>query len=137
MKLTVQRFSFQEKCTIGKLLIDGRDVKIFTLEGKYREEPGVKVSEWKVPRETAIPKGTYKVIVDFSQHFQRELPLLLNVPDYVGVRIHTGNIDSDTEGCVLIGKTWLGGDYIGQSREAFNEIFPLLKSADTIEIEIV
>jgi len=137
MKLTVQRFSFQEKCTIGHLLIDGKDSGIFTLEDKVREQPGIQVDLWKIPGETAIPRGTYKIIITFSEHFQRDLPLLVDVPGYQGVRIHTGNIDSDTEGCILVGKTWAGGDYIGQSREAFNEIFPLMKSASAIEIEVV
>jgi hypothetical protein len=136
MKLQVKRFSFQDKCTIGHLFIDGTDTGLFTLEDKVRELPGINVAEWKVPAETAIPKGIYKVIITFSDHFQKFLPLLVDVPGFDGVRIHPGNIDSDTEGCVLVGKIWRDGDWIGQSQDAFNWLFPQIKAADSVTIEV-
>ena len=36
------------------------------------------VREVKIPKQTAIPAGTYKVIINFSQRFQKHLPLLLS-----------------------------------------------------------
>ena len=51
-----------------------------------------------------IPVGKYKIIVDYSKRFNRELPLLLNVAGFTGVRIHRGNIAKDTQGCILSGK---------------------------------
>lgn len=136
MKLRVKRLHFLDKCTIGKLYVDDEDVGIFTLEDKYREVEGKPVQEWKVPDETAIPKGTYKVTVDYSDHFQRLLPHVLDVPGYVGVRIHPGNTDLDTEGCLLLGKEWSGGDFVGKSREAFQELFPRIQGASECSLEI-
>lgn len=128
MKIEVKRTDFLEMCTIGHLLIDGVDTGIFTLEDKVRSE--------KVFGETAIPKGTYRVVVDYSNHFQKELPHLLNVPNFEGVRIHAGNTDKDTEGCILVGKEWHGGDFIGKSKDAFDWLFEQIRFGENVEITI-
>ena len=81
---------------------------------------------------TAIPAGFYEVVVNFSQRFQRQLPLLLGVPNFDGVRIHAGNTDADTEGCLLVGKT-KARDFIGGSRAAFDALFPKIQRAAASE----
>lgn len=129
MILTVKRIQKLDSCTIGKLFIDSQDAGIFTLEPKVRDV--------KVDGCTAIPEGNYNVCVDFSNHFQRELPHILNVPNFEGVRIHPGNTDKDTEGCILLGLEWNGGDFIGRSREAFERVFDLIKAAPSTVVEIV
>lgn len=129
MKLKLIRNKFLKDCTIGTLLIDDRDVGIYTLEDAVRE--------FKVPGATAIPYGTYKVIVTYSNRFKRELPLLLNVPNFEGIRIHPGNSSGDTEGCILVGKEWNGTDFILQSGKAFAELFDLIKKSPQTEIEIL
>jgi hypothetical protein len=107
-------------CTIGELFVDGR-FECYTLEDPVREVAGVPVATWKVPGETAIPVGTYKVIVDFSTRFQRRMLHILDVPGFDGVRIHSGNTDKDTEGCLLVGKI-RAENSIGQSRIALDAL---------------
>lgn len=121
MNIDLVRIEFSERSTIGKLALDGV-FECFTLEDRFRPD-GV-----KVPGATAIPCGTYEVVITFSNRFKRPLPLILNVPGFSGVRIHPGNDDSDTEGCVLVGQT-KGVDSIGQSRAAFSLFFLKLEGA--------
>jgi hypothetical protein len=140
MKLRIERVSYLETCTIGELSIDGERVGIYTLEDKFRQISGRPVSDWKVFGETAVPTGSYAVIVDHSDHFGKDLPHILDVPGFEGVRIHPGNSDKDTEGCILVGLDWSGGDFIGRSREAFEILFEkitrALSLAESIQIDV-
>ncbi len=95
MDLTLVREASSGDCTHGDLLVDGV-WQAFTLEDVVRSGP-------KVQHETAIPAGRYEVVITRSQRFERMLPLLLNVPDFTGIRIHPGNTKADTSGCILVG----------------------------------
>lgn len=97
MEILVQRIAKRDDYTIGRLSIDGKYV-CDTLEDKVRE-PGVKVAG-----KTAIPAGRYRVIVNVSPKFGRELPRLLDVPGFEGILIHRGNTPEDTAGCILVGE---------------------------------
>lgn len=126
MKLEVVRFEYGSTYTIGKLFIDG-SFQCFTLEDAMREKEGV---VHKIVGKTAIPTGTYKVIIDYSNRFKRPMPHVLNVPQFEGIRIHSGNTSEDTEGCILLGTTWAGTDFISNSRLAYDAFF--LKLADAV-----
>lgn len=122
MELRVNRFKYGEKATIGKLFVDGV-VECYTLEDVVRKDGS------KVDGKTAIPAGTYKVIIDDSTRFKRPMPHILRVPNFEGVRIHSGNTDADTEGCILLGTEIENDDFISGSRDAFNDFFPKLQAA--------
>ena len=125
MKLmTLVRFRHTDESTIGSLrLWEGTDFTCFTLEDTVREP------EVKVKGKTAIPSGEYQVIVNFSERFRRPMPLLLDVPNFEGVRIHKGNVASQTEGCILLGMSLAGENRIGESKKAFDAFFPILQVA--------
>lgn len=120
MKLVLTRTDFSPESTIGTLSTDGK-FECFTLEDTVRDGP-------KVFGKTAIPKGNYEVRITFSNHFKRDLPLLMNVPNFEGVRIHSGNVAADTEGCVLVGRT-KDIDRINNSRDAFDSLYAKLLAA--------
>lgn len=82
----------------------------------------------KVHGATAIPYGTYQVINSFSPRFNKYLPLLLNVPGYSGIRIHPGNTELDTEGCLLPGVE--SKNKVINSRATFARLFSLLQKAE-------
>lgn len=129
MKLRLDRTQRGATCTIGNLYVDGK-WECFTLEDVVRKGP-------KVYGETAIPAGTYTVQITHSKRFNRDLPLLLSVPGFEGIRIHPGNSASDTEGCILVGKS-KSLDRVYNSRDAFNALFDKMRGAkDTITIEIL
>jgi hypothetical protein len=119
MDMLVTRQTLTDESTIGELTIDGVH-QCFTLEDKVRPE--------KIFGETAIPAGRYEVVVNFSNHFQKLLPELVSVPNFEGVRIHSGNTAKDTEGCILVG-TSKGTNVISDSRTAFNALFAKIQAA--------
>jgi hypothetical protein len=121
MKLTLHRNSGTVDYTAGKLFVEG-EFFCYTLEDQERDV--------KVYGKTAIPKGTYRIVLNWSPRFKRILPLLIGVPDFTGIRIHPGNKASHTEGCILVGD-WDGNAkdaWLGNSVVAFNRLLKLLKS---------
>jgi hypothetical protein len=135
MKLRLQRHPSGPTSTIGELtqeLADGTYSErwCWTCEDVVRERPGVPVALWKVPGETAIPEGTYQVILSQSTRFGGQLmPELLHVPGFTGIRIHSGNTSLDTAGCVLVG-TETDGTEVLHSREAYAMVKQRLVEAD-------
>jgi hypothetical protein len=117
MQLQLVRKIFTDQSTIGELSVNGV-FECFTLEDKVRPV--------KIKGETAIPAGTYEVAVTFSNKFQKLLPLLMDVPNFDGIRIHTGNTAKDTLGCILVGQG-TGVDSISSSRLAFAPLFEKLQ----------
>lgn len=101
MKLKLFRTIFTKDTTHGVLSING----VFfchTIEDtdcRLEDNP-----EGKIYGRTAIPRGTYKIIVSFSNRFQKWMLEVLAVPNYDGVRIHGGRDHRDTEGCPLVGQ---------------------------------
>lgn len=130
MHLDLIRNVFTDKSTIGKLYIN-KEFECITLEDTLRDT--------KVYGQTAIPEGVYLVIIDYSPRFEKDLPRILNVPSFEGIRIHTGNKPEDTHGCILVG-TSVGKDYIYNSVLAFNSLMVKLvkayKNKDPIYIKI-
>lgn len=118
------RKDYGEKATEGEIYIDGV-WECYSLEDVVRPQ-GV-----KIPGQTAIPAGKYRIIIDDSQRFKRLMPHILDVPMFEGVRMHPGNDAEDTEGCILVGTDKAADDpnFIGGSRNAFNALFNKLEEA--------
>src|SRR6266446_7748971 len=125
MNLLLIRDIFTQTCTIGKLFIDGQYL-CETLEDCDRK---LELGGVKIYGESAIPRGTYKVTIDFSGRFQRDMPHVLDVPQFTGIRIHPGNTAADTDGCILVGTGRVANRSITESRLAFNKFFPKLEAA--------
>lgn len=131
MELTLNRTIKLKDRTIGELSIDGKkfcdtieDVeRLFFTAGKLL---GVKIFG-----KTAIPTGRYEVVMTYSNRFKKVMPLLLNVPQFDGIRIHSGNTAEDTEGCIIVGKYDPKLQIIGYgtSRKTTNDLYKILTDA--------
>jgi hypothetical protein len=118
MKILLKRLHKTSNSTIGELSINGK-FECYTLEDVERES--------KIYGKTAIPKGTYEIVMTMSNRFKVVLPLLLNVPNFEGVRIHAGNSAKDTEGCILLGQN-RNIDFIGNSKMTLVKFVQKLKT---------
>lgn len=131
MNLVLQREPSGANATLGKLTRDDGLFLCDTLEDRIREPADWKPTDpvtWKVPGETAIPSGTYRIALTLSHRFGRTLPLLMDVPGFDGIRIHPGNTAKDTEGCILTGVR-MGPSTVVESRAAFLIVYQRIQEA--------
>ena len=131
MNIQLKRIAKKETYTIGKLYLDG----VYfcdTIEDKDRglnQTMSINdIKKKKVYGETAIPTGTYKLVIDYSNRFKKNMAHILNVPGYEGIRIHTGNSAKDSLGCIIVGKNKVVGKVV-ESRNTYNQLFPILQKA--------
>ena len=133
MKIEVKRIAKRSTYTIGKMYIDG-NYFCDTLEdvdrGINQKDSLDTIKKIKVAGATAIPTGTYTLVLSYSNRFKKVMPEILNVPNFSGIRIHCGNSSKDTEGCLLVGK-WDGKteNWISDSKNSYNKLYPLLEEA--------
>lgn len=105
--------------THGLLLVDDRWF-CWTLEDEIRAV--------KVPDHTAIPPGLYQVVMSKSTRFGVDLPEVLHVPGFTGIRIHAGNGINDTSGCILPGMR-RNATGVLDSRMALEGLMTLLRAS--------
>ena len=152
MKLTVKRTALISSYTLGELYIDGQFF-CSTLEDKDRgltqDMPLNLIKSLKIPGETAIPKGTYKVTLDvvspkFSKYpfymkvCEGKLPRLIDVKGYEGVLIHVADgikRDALLQGCIGIGNL-SSEEYLINGKQVFTEFYNRIKGND-VELEIL
>lgn len=153
MELRLNRRYKGPKYTIGNLYID--DIYFCdTLEdidrGITSSTSLEDISRKKVYGQTAIPTGTYKVNLNvvspkfkdrsWAKPYGGKVPRLMNIPGFEGVLIHPGNTDSDTSGCILVGKNTVVGKVM-ESTITFNGLMKKLLEAkakgESIQINIV
>lgn len=90
-----------KKTTLGKLLFQG-----YTLEDEFRTS--------KVKGDTRIKADTYEIVIQTIEtpktlQYRERHPwfishlMLKDVPDFIGIYLHIGNDDDDTDGCILMG----------------------------------
>lgn len=144
MKLTLKRKFLGDKYTVGDLFINE---KFFcnTIEDTVRKLPSTCLytskgqsckCKGKVYAQTAIPAGTYNVTMEYSPRFKRKLPLLHNVPHFIGILIHSGNDESASAGCLIVGSNAVKGK-VTQSRVTSDKLNAILSKETQITIEII
>ena len=95
IQIQLQRTRRKGKAIVGKMTIpfsrfpvaeDEQDATVATLENA----------------DYIIPAGTYHLVRTFSPKFKKQLPLLENVPEREGIRIHRGSTPEHSKGCILV-----------------------------------
>ena len=132
MKLILTRHARRADYTIGRLEDENGKKLCDTLEPTWRD---YKAGEKKVPGKSAIPEGSYRMVVTKSQRLQKYLPLLVGVPGFEGVRIHSGNTNKDTEGCILVGENIQVGRVLW-SRITLSKLMKLIENEKEIYLTI-
>ena len=100
MNLELIRKEKYDDRTIGSLYLNN-SFECFSLEDCDRE---LEKGATKIEGKTAIPRGKYQIVIDWSDRFKCLMTHILNVPQFTGIRIHAGNRPEDTEGCLIAGK---------------------------------
>ena len=132
MELILTRIARKAEYTIGRLEDENGKKLCDTLEPIWWNYDG---GELKIPKKSAIPEGSYRVVVTKSQRFQKYLPLLVGVPGVEGVRIHAGNTSRDTEGCILVGQNLQVGKVLW-SRITLEKLMKLIENEKEIYLTI-
>ena len=138
MELLLERKYIKPEYCIGRLYING-EFFCNTLEDTIRDinkNGTFDCGEFKISGHTAIPYGTYEVQVTYSPKFKRELPLLLDVPSFTGIRIHRGNTKEDSSGCILVGENTKKGMVLNSTKYE-QELTKLLKNTQSKKEKII
>jgi hypothetical protein len=120
------RLTMTSTTTIGKMYLNGEYFG-YTLEDVNRDV--------KIKHQTCIPAGLYKVVLTVSNRFKRLMPLLIDVPNFKGIRIHGGNTHKNTSGCPMVAERRLNDNTIQGSLE--KELTKIISNYDECTIEIV
>lgn len=132
MNLKLKRTYKGDQYTIGHLYIEDQffcDTIEDIDRGLDQDMPLKEIREKKIYGVTAIPTGTYQVMLTYSGRFKKILPLIANVPGFDGIRIHSGNTEKDSLGCVIVGENKVKGQVIN-SRITMNKLMPILSKAE-------
>jgi len=107
--ITLKRNQYYAERTFGEFFVNN-DLVCLSLEDAVRS--GAE-SNGKIAGRTAIPAGRYKVNLSWSNRFGKMYLEILNVVNFTGIRIHSGNVENDTDGCLLTGTKRVGNSVIG------------------------
>ena len=137
MKLVLKRTSTNSVCTMGKLYFTAPSGQLSFI--CYTLEDVIRPSGQKIYGKTSINAGTYALRITYSNRFKKDMPQIMDVPSFEGVRIHGGNTAKDTLGCILVGMN-VGTNRISNCAPAAKLVMDFLEQAErnrassTIEI---
>lgn len=140
MYLVLTRIYKCDQYTIGRLYLEKNGQMTYLCDTLEDRDRGLKL-KWplsqilavKVPGETALPLGSYKIIKTISPKFKYRVwgkkyggyvPEITPVSGYSGfsgTRLHPANKASEIEGCVAVGKNTIKGQ-VTQSQKTYYDL---------------
>jgi len=131
MEIRIERDTYTPQATVGKMYIDN-EFFCHTLEDTVRPI-GIKVKH-----HTAIHEGRFKVVLTYSNRFKRDMPLIMSVPLFKGIRMHGGNTHYNTSGCPLVAYNRLADDKIqGTAEKELTEKIKLALEVGEVWITLI
>lgn len=134
MKALLKRFDFDDKQTLGDLIVfnerNGIEFTCKTLELAWKDNER---------RVSCIPEAEYTVVKrnspKYGDHFH-----ILDVPNRDFILVHHGNFHSDILGCVLVGNNHIDIDGDGykdvtSSKNTMKKLNEILPEEFTLRIE--
>lgn len=138
MKIEVIRHTRKEDHTVSDMFIDGKyfcKVLEDVDRGLKKDDPLKKIEQTKIKHHTAIPAGLYRLALTYSEKYKQIMPLVMNVPGFAGIRIHSGNHKDHTSGCLLVGQQYdEKTKSITNSRSTFRSLMSILTEANKKEV---
>ena len=132
-QIALLRFQDDGQTTLGLLYINNK-FYCYTLEDTYQKV--------KIPRETRIPSGTYKVDfrrdeTDLTMTYRQRFPdwftyhlHIQNVPNFQSIYIHNGGDHTHTEGCILVSDSMNAGKestFLSNSKNTYKNLYIFLE----------
>ena len=132
MTIRIDRKWKKAEYTISKVYINGRYFGCNALEdtdrGLLQTMQITELQRKKIKGKTAIPRGYYDVRITYSPKYKRNMPLVVDVPAFSGIRLHSLNKPEDSEGCIGFGKNDKVG-WISDSKYWTDKICRLIETA--------
>lgn len=98
MKLTLIRTILPDR-TLGVMTADNSSEIYYTIE-RQKYVNGVA----NVPNVCCIPTGEYDIEMQWSEHFQEDMPHLQNVPHRTDILIHGAATPANVIGCIGVNR---------------------------------
>ena len=132
MKLVLKRLYVKEYGAFGQIIDELSNVVCVTLEHAYLQADNSYLP--KLPAgEYTCKRGQHR-LASMTQDFTTfEIE---NVPGHTDILFHWGNTNSDSAGCVLVGKH-IWGDMISNSRVTFSSFMEMLDGVDSFDLVVV
>lgn len=83
-----------------------------------------------------IKAGTYEIEYQYSKKYGCNMPFLQDVKGRSGIMIHTGNIPSETQGCLLVGRNKVVGGII-ESRKTFDNLNDIIRGLKNLTGKVI
>lgn len=123
----LQRICENDNGTFGVMTF--KDIPLcVTVEDKWRDNQN---------NISCIPTGVYECVKHNGKRY-RDVWVLKDVPNRTAILIHHGNVEDDTEGCILVGSMFgnLGGKHaVLRSKEALEKLRSILPDEFILEVK--
>jgi hypothetical protein len=148
MELKLIRVAKKPKYTIGHLYRKDKENGqwVFVCDTIEDRDRGLdqsmteaNITKLKVKHQTAIPTGTYEIVMDvvsgtfvkkpqYKEFCGGRVPRLRYVKGFSGILIHSGTDQDSSSGCIIVGENKVVGKVIN-SWATFKRVYSILKAA--------